>query len=53
MKAGPKYDTRKDFYREKFKTSEKWWLTVTAEELDQLDRCADDEARRIVLGVSK
>lgn len=44
---------RKWAYMLKYELGRKAFKRLTEKDLDQLDLCADEEARRILLGVSK
>lgn len=52
-KSGRKYDLRKDFYTDKFKLTACHWRTLTFSLLNRLDACKDDDARRLILGISE
>ena len=48
----PPVDERRKAYRKRFSLTEKQSWTLSRFELDRLDRCADDMARRILLKVT-
>jgi hypothetical protein len=47
-----KWHTRRGNYKEKYSLTERQVRSMRDEELDQLDNCQCEEARRILLGVS-
>jgi hypothetical protein len=55
MKPRTIWDRRRQRYARRFelKQTRKPWVCLTQSFMDQLDACADDSARRVLLGIGR